>query len=291
MAGELYVGGAGLGRGYLNRPEATAEKFVPDGFSGEAGARLYRTGDLGRWSEGGALEFLGRIDDQIKIRGYRIEPGEIEAALSGQAGVRQCAVVVREEEPGDKRLVAYVVAEPGIEVRWQELRSHLQARLPDYMAPSSCVLLSELPLTPNGKLDRQALLKVKGQIITSSPGFIPPRTPIEEELAAIWTELLQVERIGIYDNFFYLGGHSILLTQLVSRVQNVFGVQLPIQSLFIMPTLADMARAIFEEYFEYENEETLTDILHDLEQISPNEVQKYLQEASATSFKASLNSK
>src|SRR5947209_10054106 len=207
VAGELYIGGDGLARGYLNRPDLTAERFVPHPFSTTAGQRLYRTEDQVRWLADGNLEFLGRLDQQVKIRGFRIELGEIEAALQQCAGVRQAVVIAREDEPGDKRLVAYVVAAgAGEELESRELREQLKSKLPEYMVPSAYVQMEELPLTPNGKLDRKRLPKPE---IKASATRIAPRDAIEMRLKCLWEEVLGLKEIGITDNFFELGGHSL----------------------------------------------------------------------------------
>ena len=242
VAGEICIGGQGVARGYLGRPDFTAERFVPDAWSGEPGARLYRTGDLGRRRPGTPLEFLGRIDHQVKIRGHRIEPGEIEATLAAFPDVRQAVVVAREEGTGDVRLVAYVVAgeaPPAL----PELRAFLGERLPDALVPSSFVLLESLPLTPNGKIDRRALPAPA----PAEPGEeerAAPRTPVEERLAAIWADLLGLGRVGRRESFFALGGHSLLATRLLARVRAVFGVELPIRLLFEKPTVAALAAAL-----------------------------------------------
>ncbi|MBK9394959.1 MAG: AMP-binding protein [Uliginosibacterium sp.] len=196
-------------RGLLNRPELTAEKFIADPFSTMEGARLYRTGDLVRYRTDGNIEFLGRIDDQVKVRGFRIELGEIEAALRQQALVREAVVVVREDEPGDKRLVAYIVADGAAADVVESLRAQLRAILPDYMVPSAFVTLEQLPLTPNGKVDRKAL-PAPGQGRTHlSADYVAPRTPLEAALLTVWTSALKIERIGIHDNFFELGDSSL----------------------------------------------------------------------------------
>ncbi|MFN5452028.1 condensation domain-containing protein, partial [Bradyrhizobium sp.] len=239
VAGEIYIGGAGVARGYLNRPELTAERFVEDRFSGEAGARLYRTGDLGRWLGDGTIAYLGRNDFQVKIRGFRIELGEIEARLSEQAGVRDVAVIAREDGPGDQRLVAYYVSDAAIGA--EELRGHLAALLPDYMVPSAYVHLERLPLTPNGKLDRKALPAPEGTAFAVQ-AYEPPQGEIEEAVARIWAELLGVERIGRHDNFFALGGHSLLAVTLVERMRRA-GIAADIRTLFATPSLAALAAA------------------------------------------------
>ena len=239
--GELYIGGEGLARGYMRRPELTAEKFFPDPFSGEAGARLYRTGDEVRFLADGALEFLGRIDHQVKLRGYRIELGEIEAVLEQHEAVKACVVLAREDVSGDKRLVAYVVADRESVDEW---RQHLKQKLPDYMVPTSFVVLDKLPLTPNGKVDRRALPAPDQSARTQAREFVGPRTPVQEILANIWREILRVKEVGIYDSFFELGGHSLLGTQVISRVRDAFQIELPLRRLFEAPTINQLAACV-----------------------------------------------
>ncbi|MGH7829001.1 MAG: non-ribosomal peptide synthetase, partial [Candidatus Binatia bacterium] len=204
---ELHIGGVGLARGYLNRPDLTAERFIPNPFSSEPGARLYKSGDWVRYLPDGNIEFLGRIDHQVKIRGFRIEPGEIEAVLTQHPAVREAVVIKREESAGDGRLVAYIVPQGEPSPTLAELRGFVKSRLPDYMIPSAFVTLHSLPLSPNGKLDRRAL-PVPGPNRPEVETFVPPRTPVEELLAMIWAQILKVDRVGMHDNFFDLGGHS-----------------------------------------------------------------------------------
>ncbi|HVT18692.1 MAG TPA: condensation domain-containing protein, partial [Thermoanaerobaculia bacterium] len=244
QVGELWLGGEGLARGYVNRPELTAERFVPDGWSGEAGGRLYRTGDLARRRRDGVLDCLGRIDEQVKIRGFRVEPGEVEAVLAACPGVQQCAVVVNRPPGRDPaQLVAYVVAAPGSGLREAAVRDYLRQSLPDYMVPAAYLFLESLPLTPNGKLDRGALPAPEGTP-GRDEGYLAPRDPVEGLLAGIWEELLGRERVGMEDDFFALGGHSLLATQVVSRVRETFGVELPVYDLFERPTIARLAKAL-----------------------------------------------
>ena len=241
VAGELYVGGPGLARGYLNRPELTAERFIADPFSDESGARLYRSGDLARRTSDGELEYLGRIDHQVKLRGFRVELGEIESALCQYPGVREATVLVREDTPGDQRLVAYVVSVNGFEP--SEARKHLLGRLPEYMAPSAYVRLDALPLTPNGKVDRRAL-PAPAKDRADEESYVAPRNDAEQRLATIGASVLSVERLGVLDNFFELGGHSLLATQFVSRIREAFGVEVPLRVFFEAPTVAALADAI-----------------------------------------------
>ena len=242
VVGELYIGGAGLARGYFNQSELTAERFVPHSHSMDAGERLYRTGDMVRWHENGVLEFIGRVDGQVKIRGFRIEVGEIEAVLAGHHGVREAVVLVREDERRDKRLAAYVVKEAESEVTIGELKGYLRERLPEYMQVQWVVPVAELPLTVNGKVDRRALQALEVEIAGSES--VLARTPAEEILAAIWAEVLGHETIGVHDNFFELGGHSLLATQVISRVRDAFGQEVALRSLFEQPTVAGLAREI-----------------------------------------------
>jgi amino acid adenylation domain-containing protein/non-ribosomal peptide synthase protein (TIGR01720 family) len=238
VAGELHIGGVGLARGYLNRPELTQEKFIPNPFNN---SKLYKTGDLGRYLSDGNIEYLGRIDNQVKIRGFRIELGEIEAALSQHQDVQVCCVIVREDIPGNKRLVAYIVPQPQVTPTISVLRSFLKEKLPEYMVPSAIVILESLPLTPNGKIDRRALPEPSSE---SRDKYVAPRTPIEEILALIWQEVLKLELVGRHDNFFELGGHSLLGTQFISRVRSRLKVELPLRSLFAAPTIAELAPSI-----------------------------------------------
>jgi amino acid adenylation domain-containing protein len=244
LAGELYVGGAQVSHGYLRNPEATAEKFLPDPFSGTPGGRLYRTGDLARHLPDGKIEFLGRVDNQEKIRGYRIELGEIESSLLRNESVKEAAVIAIEDAEGDKKLVAYIVPEREQSPLASELRLSLQQSLPDYMLPSSYMILQKLPLTPNGKLDRQSLPKPDQGRPDLPTNFQGPRNPIEELVAEVWATILRIKEIGIEDNFFDLGGHSLLATQVISRLTNVVGVNLPLRELFEHPTVAELAGII-----------------------------------------------
>ena len=236
--GELCATGEGLARGYHGQPSLTAERFTPNPFAREPGERLYRTGDRARWRSDGTLEFWGRLDRQIKMRGFRIEPGEIETALVNHPDVRQSAVIPI-NEPGGKHLVAYVVPEPESVISTADLRTHLQAHLPDYMQPSAFVFLNHLPLTLNGKLDRDAL---PAPVVQTWGGQDqPPRTPTEEVLANIWAEVLQRDNMDVHENFFEIGGHSLLATQVISRVRVAFELELPLREMFVNPTIAGLA--------------------------------------------------
>ncbi|WP_197348302.1 non-ribosomal peptide synthetase, partial [Ralstonia pseudosolanacearum] len=241
VTGEIYIGGAGVARGYLNRPELTAERFVVNPFHGEGRERMYRTGDLGRWLPDGSLEYQGRADAQVKLRGFRIELGEIEARLSQCAGVSEAVVALREDAPGEPRLVAYYVSDEAIEA--QTLREQLQASLPEYMVPAAYVRLERLPLTPNGKLDRKELPAPEGQAYAST-AYEAPQGEVEVALAGIWQTLLGVERVGRHDDFFTLGGHSLQAVRLVAQVRTQLGAELGLTELFAQPSLSAVAQAI-----------------------------------------------
>ncbi|NEP88101.1 MAG: amino acid adenylation domain-containing protein [Okeania sp. SIO2C2] len=297
VAGELYISGAGLARGYLNRPELTQEKFIPHLFSQQQNARLYKTGDLARYLPDGNLEFLGRIDHQVKIRGYRIEIGEIEALLNSYPIVKETVVLVREDNPGDKRLVAYIVPQTKITSSsnpelsetqlesWQDilnqdennplssqfrnqlilqLRQYLKERLPEYMVPSGLMVLSQMPLTPNGKIDRKAL-PVQDVASSVSMEYVAPETETQKLLAEIWAEVLGIEKVGIHDNFFEVGGHSLLATKVVSRVRNTFNLELSVTKLFTNPTIAQLAEVLVEQQLEQVNSNILEQILAEVE--------------------------
>ncbi len=240
VIGELYIAGAGVTSGYLNQPERTAERFVPNPFSQESNARMYRTGDLARYLKNGNVEFLGRADDQVKIRGFRIELGEIEAVLAQHAGVKQAVVLARPDERGEKRLLGYIVARDA-NLTSESLRTYLKEQLPEYMVPSALMLMAKLPLNANGKIDRQALPEPEQ---AQSKAYVAPRTPTEELVASIWAEVLRRDRVSIEDNFFDLGGHSLMATQIVSRIREKFHVELAMRILFEKPTISGLAQAI-----------------------------------------------
>ena len=267
VAGELYIGGDGVARGYLNRPELTSERFVPGRFRGVAGTRLYRTGDLARYRPDGVLECLGRVDQQVKVRGFRIEPEEVEAELGRQPSVRQALVVAREDRPGDRRLVAYVVPRDGTEPVVDDLRSALRRTLPEYMVPTAYVLLREFPLTSSGKVDRRALPAPGREERKEERGYLAPQTETERAIAGIWQELLGVRAVGSYDNFFDLGGHSLLATQLLTRLRRQFEVDLPLETPFEAPTLEGLAVAVLQWKADQADDELLAQMLTELEEL------------------------
>ena len=249
LPGELFIGGVSLARGYFERPEVTAEKFIPDPFAQGPDARLYRAGDLARWLPNGEIEFLGRIDHQVKIRGYRVELGEIEAALNKLPGVRESVVVAREQVPGQKQLVAYVIAQPAGSLTAAGLRQELKKHLPDYMVPATVAFLEKFPLTPSGKVDRKALPAPEQQAAPAAPvnANEKPWLPIQFQLVQIWEEILGVKPVGIRDNFFDLGGHSLLAVKMMDRVEEVTGKKLPVTALFQDATITHLAELILGE--------------------------------------------
>jgi hypothetical protein len=263
-----------VARGYLGRPGLTAERFVPDPF-GEPGARMYRTGDRARLLPDGVLEFLGRIDQQVKIRGFRVEPGEIEAALLAHPEVDRAVALVREDRPGDRRLVAYVVLREAGSAGESDLRAHLRRLLPEPMVPSHVVSLAALPLSPNGKVDRRALPAPERP--PAAEEAVAPRTQEEEVLAGIWGEVLGLAGIGVTDDFFALGGHSLLATRVLSRVRAAFGVELRLRVLFENPTLESLA-AVVAERRSTEEDEALQSAMAELDGLSDEEVLLLLEE-------------
>jgi amino acid adenylation domain-containing protein len=264
--GELYIGGAGLAKGYLNRPELNAEKFIPHPWSDKPGERLYRTGDLVRFLPDGQVDFLGRVDHQIKLRGYRIEPGEIISVLNGYPAVQTSMVLAREDTPGDKHLVAYVVLNQGMSASTNTLQEWLAERLPDYMIPAVFVHLDILPVTANGKVDRAALpAPDASNILQREDITATPVTPMEERLVEIVAPLLELEQVGIDDNFFLLGGNSMMGTQLIMRVAETFGIDLPLRTLFEKPTVRQLAAEIEQQ------------LIAKLETMSEEEVLRLLQ--------------
>ena len=278
VPGELYIGGTGVARGYLNRPELTAERFVPHAFSTQPGARLYRTGDVARFLADGNIEFLGRTDHQVKVRGFRIELGEIESALGAHALVREAAVMARDDRPGEKRIVAYVLPHEGQLPSTTELRRHLQGRLPDYMLPSAFVMVDSMPLTETGKIDRSALPTPEEARPELAQKYIAPRSALEQVLAGIFAEVLRVERVGIRDNFFELGGHSLLATQVTSRIRQLLSVNLPLRKLFEDPTVSGLAETVSCDSSDRLRIERVAELLLHIAKMSEEEAASMLQE-------------
>ncbi|HTI08338.1 MAG TPA: amino acid adenylation domain-containing protein, partial [Puia sp.] len=241
VIGEIYIGGLQVGRGYLNRPELTATRFITDPFSGETGDRMYRTGDLAKWSEDGDIIYVGRTDDQIKLRGYRIELGEVESVLQLAPGVTQAVVMSREDGEGQSYLVAYIL--PQAEFDKEEVHAYLRSRLPVYMVPAVLIAQASFPLTPSGKINRKALAGMHAGLLSGHP-YVAPETPVQEKLAEIWGKLLQTDRIGIHDNFFELGGHSLLATRVIAVVRKEFMLELPIRILFEFNNISDLGKYI-----------------------------------------------
>jgi acyl carrier protein len=242
VPGELVIGGDGVVRGYLNRPELTSQRFIPDPF--RPGRRLYRTGDEARWREDGVLEFLGRLDDQVKIRGHRVELGEIEAVLARHPTVQQAVVVAREDAPGDKRLVAYLVPERDRAPSASELRDHLLQELPDFMVPAVFMTLEAFPLTPNKKVDRKRLPEPSASRPALARQFVAPRTPNEAMLAGFFQEVLGLERVGIFDNFIELGGDSLSAVEVFVKIEQAFNVEFPLVTFYKVPTVAGLAHEL-----------------------------------------------
>jgi amino acid adenylation domain-containing protein len=278
VPGEIYIGGDGLARGYLKRPDLTAERFLPHPFSKQPGARLYKTGDLARYLPGGDIEFLGRIDNQAKVRGFRVELGEIESVLIQHSGVREAVALAQEDQLGEKSLIAYIVPAQTPIPGTSELRNFLKEKLPEYMVPSAFVFLSALPLTRNGKLDCNALPAPEQRSPELAERYVAPRTPAEKLIAEIWAEVLKLGKIGIHDNFFDLGGHSLLATQVVSRIRNTLQIELPVRSLFEKPTIAELAEVITEKQSEAENPTDLSSLLGELESLSDDEISLHFAE-------------
>jgi acyl carrier protein len=262
VPGELYIGGKGVTRGYLHRPKLTQERFVPNPFSNDATARLYRTGDLVRYQRDGNVEFLGRMDFQVKVRGHRIELGEIETILSRHEAVREAVIILREDIPGDQRLVAYLLLQPGLQPSPATMRAYLLSLLPEYMVPSNFVVLEKFPLTPNHKVDRKALpaplLVVQAE---DSVNTTIPKNDIEQTLMEIWQKVLQIPQVGTQDNFFHLGGNSLVAVRLIKEVLSAFNVDLPLISLFESPTIADLAKQISALNFANKSHDLQVDLM------------------------------
>jgi acyl-coenzyme A synthetase/AMP-(fatty) acid ligase/acyl carrier protein len=271
IVGELYIGGMNLARGYLGRPAMTAERFLPNPFSQQGGERLYKTGDLARYLADGNIEYVGRVDHQVKIRGYRVELGEIESLLNQDPGIHEAVVLAREDVVGEKQLVAYLVLNQEQPATCNDLRHSLQAKLPDYMVPS-LVVLDTLPLTSNGKVDRRALPKPDSIRPELQVAFVAARTPAEEVVAGIWAEILGVEQVGVYDSFFELGGHSLRAVQVISRLRDVFQIELPVRSLFEKPTINELVSEIAQMRGGREIIEEIAQVLQEIEQLSEEDV-------------------
>jgi acyl-CoA synthetase (AMP-forming)/AMP-acid ligase II/acyl carrier protein len=287
--GELCIGGAGVAGGYWNRPELTRSRFVENPFAHEAGPgavpggrrhadRMYKTGDLVRWRSDGLLEFLGRADSQVKVRGFRIELGEIEALLSRHPDVREAAVIAPADATGERRLAAYFAVPNGHAPAVDELRRFLGERLPAYMVPTALIELTELPRTPAGKIDRNRLPAPEGASFSVSAPFVAPRTPLEEEIAAAWREVLGVPRVGVEDSFFELGGHSLLAAQLASRLRERLRVELPLRQLYQRPTVAALAEAVVRLRLEQEQGSRMRDLLDRLDSMSDEDAAAYLKD-------------
>jgi amino acid adenylation domain-containing protein len=270
--GELCIGGRGLARGYLNRTELTAEKFIHHPFSQKPGARLYKSGDLARFLSDGNLEYLGRIDHQVKIRGHRIEPGEIESALRLNPAIKDAVVVAREDSPGDQRLVAYFIATNREEVDASVLRAFLQEKLPEHMIPSAWVSLEKFPFTPAGKIDRQALPVPR---LAPMENHVAPQTPLENKIAAIWSDVFQIGKISAEDSFFDLGGHSLLAMQIVTRIREQLMVELPLEIVFEGVTVRQMAEAVLKQMLDAEGCAELDEVLIGLNQMSHESVPQF----------------
>jgi acyl carrier protein len=281
VPGELHLGGMGLARGYLGRPDLTAEKFIPDSFSVEPGARMYRTGDLARFLPDGRIDFLGRMDHQVKIRGYRIEPGEIEAALNEYPSVKTCVVVARADADDDKRLVAYIVARDGEKPGHLELRSFLRARLLEQMVPSAFVLLDEMPLTPNGKINRRALPAPEVSRPEIEQRYVAPRNDIEVALVELWQEVLGINPIGVSDNFFDLGGHSLKATSLLSKVRRIFRTELPLSVVFEATTVEALACALVEHEAKPGQTAKIAHVLQRIKSIPSADLKEMISHAKA----------
>lgn len=282
IPGELFIAGKGVARGYLNRPELTSERFVKDPFSHIPGARMYRTGDLACYRPDGNLEFLGRIDNQVKIRGHRVELGEIEAVLSRHPHLREVAVVAKADRSGGTQLAAYGVPVKGQKPTVESLRSFLLERLPEYMVPSVYVNLEALPLTPNKKLDRAALPEPDQARPILEGSFVAARTYVEQQLARIWTEVLNVKAIGVNDNFFDLGGHSLSAVQVAFRVRQLFGIDFPLRMLFQAPRLADLAGKVEGMLVEQADTTQLGKLIEEIEQMSAEELASSIRSMSAS---------
>ena len=283
ITGEIYIGGEGIARGYKNKPDLTAEKFIPNPFTLDqngrtVGTRLYRTGDQGYLRPDGMIEFVGRADNQVKIRGFRIELGEIETVLESFPQITRAVVTATGAGTNEARLIGYVTGDGDEKPEVSRIRKHLQSKLPEYMIPSLFIVLDEMPLTPNGKIDRRSLPEPDGEQVRGENEYVEPRTPTEETVVEIWKEVLRAEKIGVHDNFFELGGHSLLATLLLSRIQKMFSVELPLRVVFESPTVAEQAEAIIQIQVETIGDDSLAKLSDEISQLSEEELQTLLNE-------------
>jgi natural product biosynthesis luciferase-like monooxygenase protein len=278
IPGELYIGGEGVVRGYLGRSELTATRFIPNPFSTKQGARLYKTGDLAQFLSSGNIEFLGRTDHQVKIRGFRIEPAELEMLLAGHPAVRDAVVVAREDKNGDKRLVAYVVAQPDQVPTPNEMRAYIRKNVPEYMVPSTIVFMEALPLTPNGKIDRGSLPAPEQARPDLESQYVMPRGPVEELVAAIWAEVLGLEQVGVHDNFFDLGGHSLLASQLTTRLCETFQMKLRLRTLLEFPTVSGLTAALLRDSRDKDKIERIAQLYISVARCSEEDLESMLNE-------------
>jgi non-ribosomal peptide synthetase component F len=265
VTGELYAGGLAVAREYVNNPKMTAERFLADPFSREPGSRMYKTGDLARYRPDGTVELLGRRDHQVKVRGFRIELGEIEVVLAQHPDLREVVVTARGSSSSNRHLVAYVVPEAGREPKPAELRRFLIEKLPEYMVPSSFVVMERLPVGATGKVDRYRLPDVEPARSAAEQDYVAPRNVVEETLAGIWAQLLMQARVGIHDNFFSLGGHSLMVVQVATRIRESFGVEVPLKRLFELPTVAELALEVIQLQVEQADSAELARLLDEVE--------------------------
>jgi len=280
VPGELLLGGVGVGWGYFGRPDLTAERFIPDCLGGEPGGRVYRTGDLARYrpdGPDGVIELLGRMDHQVKVRGFRIELGEIAAALRRHPEVGEVVVLASGDAPGEKSIVAYLVPAPGVELSIPALQESLRQGLPAYMVPAAFVVLAALPLTPNGKLDRKALPAPEASCADLAASFVAPRTALEEVIARVWRDVLQRQQVGVHDNFFDLGGHSLAATRVTARLEEVLPLDIPLRTFFEAPTIEALARGL-ETLATQSSIEIgpMAEVLVEVGDLSPEDIQALL---------------
>ena len=287
MAGELYIGGHGVARGYVNAPDWTAGKFIPDPFSRRPGRRLYSTGDVTHYLGDGTIKYLGRSDHQVKLRGHRIEIVEIEAALERHPVISQAAVELREDSRDEKFLVAYGVVKSGHTFSFAEMRGFLKDQLPEHMIPTNLLILDFMPLTPNGKIDRKSLPKPERYGGKATANFDPPRTPIEQVLAGVWGEVLGVDQVGIHDNFFEIGGHSILAIQVTSRLRDIFQSEFPLRSFLEAPTIAEFAGTMTRNAQEAARVQRIAELALSIAGYSDEEAQVMLDDSIVPSAQAS----